>query len=133
MRFLLDANVCSVHLKKPSGLLHRFQQHSGGLVIAIVVLGEHYSWAFHRSNTQKILRRIETDLLPEVAVLDFDHDCALEFGRINGSLLSRGITRGAADLMIAATALVHDLTLVTHNTADFVDIPDLRIVDWLAP
>jgi len=33
--------------------------------------------------------------------------------------------------MIAAVALVHDLTLVTHNTADFRPIPGLRLEDWL--
>jgi predicted nucleic acid-binding protein len=35
--------------------------------------------------------------------------------------------------MIAATALVHDLTLVTHNTKHFTPIPDLRLDDWLTP
>jgi tRNA(fMet)-specific endonuclease VapC len=33
--------------------------------------------------------------------------------------------------MIASVALVHDLTLVTHNTKDFENIPDLRVEDWL--
>ena len=33
--------------------------------------------------------------------------------------------------MIASVALVHDLTLVTHNTADFQRIPGIRLVDWL--
>lgn len=35
------------------------------------------------------------------------------------------------DLLIAATALAHDLTLVTHNTHDFAHVPGLRVVDWL--
>ncbi len=34
--------------------------------------------------------------------------------------------------MIAAVALTHDLTLVTHNTADFISVPGLRLVDWLS-
>lgn len=33
--------------------------------------------------------------------------------------------------MIAATSLVHDLTLVTHNTQDFKNVPGLRLEDWL--
>lgn len=35
--------------------------------------------------------------------------------------------------MIASVALLHNLTLVTHNTADFRNIPGLRLEDWLAP
>ena len=34
-------------------------------------------------------------------------------------------------MMIAAVRAVHNLTLVTHNTADFQNIPGLRLVDWL--
>jgi tRNA(fMet)-specific endonuclease VapC len=37
------------------------------------------------------------------------------------------------DLMIASVALVHNLTLVTHNTADYQSIPGLRLDDWLTP
>jgi predicted nucleic acid-binding protein len=37
------------------------------------------------------------------------------------------------DSLIAATALVHDLTLVTHNIDDFRWITDLRVYDPLTP
>jgi len=37
------------------------------------------------------------------------------------------------DLLIAATALVHDLTLVTHNTQDFMNVPGLGLADWTVP
>ncbi len=33
------------------------------------------------------------------------------------------------DAVIAATALVYDLTLITHNTSDFEGIPSLRLID----
>ena len=36
-------------------------------------------------------------------------------------------------MMIAAVALLHNLTLVTNNTADFQKIPGLRLDDWLTP
>ena len=36
------------------------------------------------------------------------------------------------DAIIASTALVHNLTLITHNTADFKNIPSLKLLDlWL--
>ena len=37
---------------------------------------------------------------------------------------------GPLDTQIAAIALVHNLTLVTHNTRHFSRIPDLAIEDW---
>jgi tRNA(fMet)-specific endonuclease VapC len=37
---------------------------------------------------------------------------------------------GPNDLMIAATARAHGLTLVTHNSAEFVRVPGLPLEDW---
>jgi tRNA(fMet)-specific endonuclease VapC len=131
MSYLLDTNICSAHLKRPAGLVHRFIQHSGRLFIPTPVLGELYTWAYHRSNPQPLVDRIAEELLNDVAVLEFDSRCAIEFGQLNGQLLLQGITVDSVDLMIAAVALVHDLTLVTHNTRDFERIPGLRLDDWL--
>ncbi len=36
-------------------------------------------------------------------------------------------------LMTSATALVHGLTVVTHNTQHFTRIPELALEDWLTP
>src|SRR4051794_31681831 len=131
MSFLLDTDTCSAHLKRPVGLMHRFVQHSGGLYIPTIVLGELYTWAYHRKSPASLIQRIENDLLPDVTVLDFDSDCAKEFGRVRGQLLQKGISVSRVDLMIGAVALVHNLTMVTHNTADYQNIPSLRLEDWL--
>jgi tRNA(fMet)-specific endonuclease VapC len=131
MSFLLDTNICSAHLKRPAGLMHRFVQHAGRLFIPSIVLGELYAWAYRRSSPQPLLDRIDNELLADVAVLDFDRRDAAEFGRIHGQLLRRGQSVSRLDLLIAAVALAHDLTLVTHNTQDFQSIPGLRLEDWL--
>jgi tRNA(fMet)-specific endonuclease VapC len=133
MNFLLDTDICSAHLKRSSGLMHRFSQHSGGLCVATIVLAELYTWAHQRKNPASITKRIENDLLPDVTVLDFDSACAKKFGQVRGSLLQQGLSVPTTDLMIAAVALVHNLTLVTHNTADYQHIPGLRLDDWLIP
>jgi tRNA(fMet)-specific endonuclease VapC len=133
MSFLLDTDTCSAHLKRPSGLMHRFVQHSGGMYIPTIVLGELYTWAYHRKVPASVIQRIENDLMPDVTVLDFDSDCAKEFGRVRGQLLQKGISVSRMDLMIGAVALAHNLTLVTHNTPDYQNIPGLRLDDWLKP
>jgi tRNA(fMet)-specific endonuclease VapC len=72
-------------------------------------------------------------LFEEVALLDYDRDCASEFGRVRVQLRRTGVEVPTADLMIASVALVYDLTMVTHNTHDFQNIPGLRLADWLTP
>jgi predicted nucleic acid-binding protein len=52
---------------------------------------------------------------------------------VHATLLNSGHPVDAVDMQIAATALVHNLTLVTHNTKDFQHIPSLRLDDWHTP
>jgi tRNA(fMet)-specific endonuclease VapC len=129
---LLDTNICSAHMRRPAGLAHRFFQYAGRIAISTVVLAELYAGAYKHPNPDKLLVLIR-DLLDEVAVVDFDSACAEQYGKLRGALLQQGISVPTADLMIASAARVHDLTLVTHNTADFQNIPGLRLVDWLMP
>jgi tRNA(fMet)-specific endonuclease VapC len=132
MIYLLDTDICSAHMRRPAKLAHRFIQHVGQLAISTVVLGELYTGAYHHPQTVRLLALI-ADLLREVTVLDFDTVCAEQIGKTRGSLLRQGIQVATADMMIATAALVHDLILVTHNTADYQNIPGLRLEDWLTP
>lgn len=65
-------------------------------------------------------------------VLDFGPKAAEEFGRLRAVLKRKGQPVAPPDLMIAAVALAHGLTLVTHNIAHFDPIPGLALDDWLA-
>ena len=47
--------------------------------------------------------------------------------------LDSGRLTPSTDLWIAATAIAHGLTFVTHNTRDYQDIPGLPLADWVAP
>ncbi len=132
MSFLLDTDICSAHMRRPAKLAHRFIQYTGQVAISAVTLAELYAGAYKHSQVARLVALIN-DLLQEVHIPDFDSLCAEKFGQVRGSLLQKGISVATTDLMIASAALVHNLTLVTHNTADFQSIPGLRLDDWLAP
>jgi tRNA(fMet)-specific endonuclease VapC len=119
MSFLLDTNILSAHLRRPAGLAHRFFQHSGRLYTSSVALAELYVWAHNRPDPTKVLKAIGEMLLEEVSLLDYDRDCADEFGRVRIQLRRTGVEVPSVDLMIASVALVYDLTMATHNTQDF--------------
>jgi tRNA(fMet)-specific endonuclease VapC len=133
MSFLLDTNILSAHLRRPAGLAHRFFQYSGRLYTSSVVLAELFVWAYNRPDPTKILTAIDELLFQELTVLEYDRDCANEFGQVRVQLRRGGMEVPSVDLLIASVALVYDLTLVTHNTADFQNIPGLRLDDWLTP
>lgn len=132
MRFLLDTDSCSAHMRRPGRLAHRFIQYAGQLAIPTLVLAELYAGAHKHPQTARLVSLIR-DLLQDVAVLDFDSVSAEQFGTIRGGLLRQGIVVATADLMIASVAIQHRLTLVTHNTADYRHVPGLNIADWLTP
>jgi tRNA(fMet)-specific endonuclease VapC len=95
-----------------------------------IVLAELYAGAYMLDPPDRILAGIE-DLRKDVGVLVYDERCAEEFAKLRGALKRQGVVANPVDLMIASVALVHDLTLVTNNTADFRFIPALRLEDWL--
>lgn len=109
MSFLLDTNICSAHLRKPAGLMHRFVQHSGRLYLPSIVLAELYAWAYRREDSAPILERIKNDLLVDVGLISFNGRCAEQFGLVRGTLLRQGVSVNRVDLMIASVALAHDL------------------------
>ena len=77
-------------------------------------------------------RRAALDkILSEISVLDFTDTELRHYCEI---LEAVGFTKSKInDRMIAATALSHDLTLVTMNGKDFRDVPGLQLLDWEAP
>jgi tRNA(fMet)-specific endonuclease VapC len=107
-------------------------QYGGRLWISTITLSDLYTWAYKQNDPAIILDKVR-DFLLDVQVLPFDEQCARELGKLRGTLLRQGISVSPMDLMIGSIALVHNLTLVTHNTADFQRIPDLRLEDWLTP
>ena len=133
MTYLLDTNICSAYLKRPGLLAPRFIQHTGRLSISTIVLAELYTWAFRRSDPIPLLNSITQEILIAVEVIDFDTRCARMFGELRATMMSAGAGVHPTDLMIAAVARVHDLTLVTHNVRHFSRIPELRIDNWLEP
>ena len=66
--------------------------------------------------------------LRAVPVIDIARAIANQFAAIRGSLRAAGMLIPDADIWIAATAMEHDLTLVTGNLRHFERIAGLRLL-----
>lgn len=131
MNFLLDTNICSAYLKGDGRVFNRMIQYAGGLAVSAIVVAELYSWVYRAKTKPDRLQGL-SELLSSMQLLPVDHDVARKFGEIRASLLDKGRPTPEIDLLIGSTALVHDLTLVTHNVQDFAHLPGLRIEDWMS-
>jgi predicted nucleic acid-binding protein len=121
-RFLLDTNVISeVRKLKPHGAVLEWL---GGLAseqmfLSAVTLGELQS-GIERTRRQDAKKAQEIEAWADLVagsynVLAMDAACFREWGRLREG----SPERLAEDAMIAATALVHNLTVATRNERDF--------------
>ncbi|MFU8869850.1 type II toxin-antitoxin system VapC family toxin [Natronococcus sp.] len=84
----------------------------------------------HRSSASERERTAVENLLIDVRELPFDRDCAMTAGELNATLSRAGTPIEDPDVMIAATALVHDIPVVTNNVDHFDRIDDLEILTY---
>ena len=131
MIYLLDSNVC-IHLLngRHTALIQRFRQYDPRqTVLCSMVKGELLRGALRSQRVELNLERLAIFFAP-LKSLPFDDSAAEHFARIGAELLKRGTPIGPNDLVIAATALANQVTLVTHNTDEFSRVPGLRLEDW---
>ncbi len=131
MIYLLDTNVCVRYLNGRSlSIRERLQAtNAEDIVVCSVVKAELFYGAMKSNNPQRTLVN-QQQFLNSFASLPFDDEAAEVYGRIRAHLATQGTPIGANDLQIASISLVHNLTLVTHNTGEFSRVPGLRLEVW---
>jgi tRNA(fMet)-specific endonuclease VapC len=128
--FLLDTDICSAYLKGDRRLSERFIQYGGHLNVSALSAAELFAWVLRAKAPRSRLLGLQA-FLADVAFLDVNRDVSRRFGEIRSRQLDRGLFTPELDLLIASTALTHDLILVTHNVGDFSQVADLKLQDWL--
>ena len=83
-----------------------------------------------KSSNSVLRRKHLTQLAEWCRILAFDEQCARLGARLQVDLEGLGCVIGPLDTLIAATALAHGATLVTHNTREFQRVPGLKLEDW---
>lgn len=131
MGYLLDTDI-AVHLRDGDPatrtLLATLERRPS---ISAVTRAELEGGVYARAELTDKRRRAVDILLREFVVHDFTDEAAAAYGRI---VAHAGFSRRKmADRMIAATALVHGLTLVTLNGRDFRDVAGLKLLEWERP
>jgi len=131
MIYLLDTNACIQLLnEKHPVVLQHFRQHlPAEIALCSVVKAELLFGAQRSGRIAANLQRLKLFFEP-LQSLVFDDGCAEHYARIRADLHAQGKLIGGNDMLIAAIARAHNVTLVTHNTGEFNRVAGLRLEDW---
>lgn len=128
---MLDTNIASDLLRNPHGRVYaRLEQHGAMTACLNIVTAAELRFGAVKRRAPQLLSRVET-LLTKIAVLPFDVPCDAAYADLRTRLELAGTPISANDLLIAAHALMLQVTLVTHNTGEFGRVPGLAVEDWL--
>lgn len=117
---LTDSSVVSEFVKKsPDAHVMRWLQSVDGLAISVVTLQEAHFGLAWQPNARKLML-FNAVVQQMQAVYPITPAIAQRAGALRGQFLAQGSVRSAPDMLIAATAIEHQLALATRNVHDFL-------------
>jgi tRNA(fMet)-specific endonuclease VapC len=130
VRYLLDTNTVSFHIRRSSVALDRRLRRTRAARVGLSVVTEmELRYGLARNPGLRIAPLVE-EFLSGMTVLPLTSGVARVYGRIRAELDEAGTPIGPLDLMIASQALAARATLVTNNTKEFRRVRGLRCQDW---
>jgi tRNA(fMet)-specific endonuclease VapC len=130
MIYLIDTDIIIYSLRNNQTVQLNFQKSKAiPKAISVVTYGELVYGARKSQLPQRNLattRRI-AELFP---ILDITPSAMDTFGELKALLEMKGNKIDEMDLLIASTALCHNLILVTNNTRHFGKIEGLKLENW---
>jgi tRNA(fMet)-specific endonuclease VapC len=127
LHYLVDTDWVIHYLKGRRPFVERLQALRGqGLAMSVITLGELYEGVYGAAEPDKREQGLK-DFLQGVTVLGLDEETCRIFGKERRRLRRVGNLPGDMDLFIGATALQHNLTVLTNNRHHFERIEGLRL------
>lgn len=133
MKYYLDTNICIYFLKgQYPNLLDSIMSHNpDNIKIASIVKAELLYGAEKSRKKDENLKKIKNFLLP-FEIVAFDSSASAIYPEIRANLELSGSVIGPNDLIISATVLSRDGTLITDNEKEFRRVPGLKVENWIA-
>jgi tRNA(fMet)-specific endonuclease VapC len=125
--YLVDTDWIIDHLANIRATTEKLRElQPQGVALSVVTLAELYEGVYYSRDPEKN-ETILNKFLSKFPVMEVDKDICRCFGRERGKLRKTGKMIGDFDLLIAATCLCHNLTLLTNNVSHFERIEGLRL------
>ena len=130
MAYLIDTDIIIFALRKDKSVLIKFEKNKNiPISISMITYAELIFGAKRSQNEQQNMIKVRhiRELYP---IEDLNEGVMEVFADIKAKMFNNGIRIEDMDLLIAATAIYNDLTLVTNNVKHFEKIPYLKLENW---
>ena len=129
--YLLDTNIVSYWMRGDKKVIERLKSHAPSeLALSAITLAE-ILYGIEKSPAKKRERHHKIQQITSLLHLyTFDEKAAQEYALVRSELEESGRPISERDTQIAAVALAHQLTLVTHNVKEFGRVARLKVEDW---
>jgi tRNA(fMet)-specific endonuclease VapC len=129
---ILDSNTISYYFRGDPLVVPRLQALSPADIGVPAIVEYELRYGLLRLPQDATTPRLMAlaQLLRPMQILPFDSECAAMAAQLRATLEHLGTPIGPHDLLIAATALRHQATLVTRNVREFARVPGLQWVNW---
>ncbi len=125
--YLIDSDRTIDWLKGSRDAVAFLGALQGPLYLSLISLGEIYE-GIYASTQPDGDEAVFLAFLRQVELLQVSRPIMQRFAEVRSDLRRAGLRIGDMDLLIAATALHHNLTLVTRNVRDFEKVRGLRLL-----
>jgi predicted nucleic acid-binding protein len=132
MSFLLNRDACVGFLKQSRRIVRRCTTHPSQLRVSAITMMSLEMWLL-RSRSYSTHAAGFRLLLQLFQVVSVDDAVAHRAAVLGHGLRSQRRRMNTTNLLVAATALEHGLTLVTRQGGSFSAVSGLLVVDWAAP
>ena len=127
--YLIDTNCMVDYLSGVEAYRDRFEELGlGSLAVSVITIAELYEGVVHSRDPGRSQATLQRALSEGITTLELTDAIAQRFGVLRGDLRRRGAMIPDLDLLIAATALHHDLPLCTEDRRHFGRISNLQLI-----
>lgn len=130
--YLLDTNICIYLIKNSYPFMTEkvFSYEPSDIAISSITVFELEYGAAKSKWGEETKRKLAVFLSP-FTILHFSTEDAIAAGQVRAELEKSGRPIGPYDTLIAAQGISRGLTVVTHNTDEFIRVPGIKLEDWV--
>ena len=129
MRYMLDTDIASYLIRgNHPNVTEKFTELYEDCIMSSITVAE-LQYGAKKRNNRALTQKVQA-LCNLVAIIPWNEEAAGFYAKLRVELETAGTPIGNIDMLIAASAIAEEATLVTNNVEHFSKVASLKIENW---